>query len=510
MKRSIQMFALLMGMLLISFVVPTLAQAANPLSWTVTRIEEGDGNLPAVSCPSTSLCVAVVNIGNVVTSTNPTGGAGAWNVAHVDSSGYLDALSCPSASLCVAGDFNGNIVTSTNPTGGASAWTVTNISPGVRINAISCPTASMCVAVGSAGDIVTSTNPTGGASAWTLAHIDGENTINGISCQSASLCVAVDSAGNVVTSTNPTGGASAWHIANVSGIKEFANISCPSTTLCVAVNGSGEIGEGGGYIVTSTNPTGGAGMWTATHVDSSEYIYGISCPSTALCVAGDLNGNILTSNNPTGGAGAWTFTHVEEARLLGISCPSTTLCVAGDYGNDILVGTPAVVPVNSILPVVSGTPQVGQTLSCSPGSWSGSMPQTYTYQWQREGTDIGGATGTYVVEAADQGHTLTCVVTATNSAGPSSPATSAPTGVVQAAPGSGGTPPPPPPVVVQCHVPKLKGKTLSKAKKVLVRAHCKLGKVSSSKTHRTHKVVSQKPGAGKTLPAGAKIAVKLG
>src|SRR5207342_832113 len=83
--------------------------------------------LLGVSCPSTSLCVAVDDEGNVVTSTSPTGGAGAWTVTGVDGSNEFVGVSCPSTSLCVAADFDGNIVTSTDPTGGASKWTVTAV-----------------------------------------------------------------------------------------------------------------------------------------------------------------------------------------------------------------------------------------------------------------------------------------------------------------------------------------------------------------------------------------------
>jgi hypothetical protein len=75
----------------------------------------------AVSCPSVSLCVAVDLAGNVLTSTDPTGGASAWARTLIDRV-YLTAISCPSVSLCVAGDELGNIVTSTDPTGGANAW----------------------------------------------------------------------------------------------------------------------------------------------------------------------------------------------------------------------------------------------------------------------------------------------------------------------------------------------------------------------------------------------------
>jgi hypothetical protein len=65
--------------------------------------------------------------------------------------------------------------------------------------------------------------------------------------------------------------------------------------------------------------------------------------------------------------------------------------------------------------------------------------------------------------------------------------------------------------VAKCVVPKLKGRTLTQAKKLLGRAHCKLGKVAQPATH-THApvVVSQKPAAKKVLPSGSKVSVRLG
>ena len=75
-------------------------------------------------------------------------------------------------------------------------------------------------------------------------------------------------------------------------------------------------------------------------------------------------------------------------------------------------------PTNYALPSISGTGQVGQTLLCSKGSWMEWFYSSFSYQWLRDGSNIGGATGSsYVVQAADQGHTLTCEVTASNSAG---------------------------------------------------------------------------------------------
>src|SRR5450759_3512373 len=131
------------------------------------------------------------------------------------------------------------------------------------------------------------------------------NLLAGVSCPTSGLCVAVDWSGNVVTSSNPTGGAAAWTVTNVDGTNILTGVSCPSSGLCVAV-------DLGGNVVTSSNPTGGAAAWTVTHVDASNSfnctvpgycsLYGVSCPSSGLCVAVDSGGNVVTSSNPTGGA----------------------------------------------------------------------------------------------------------------------------------------------------------------------------------------------------------------
>ncbi len=72
-------------------------------------------------------------------------------------------------------------------------------------------------------------------------------------------------------------------------------------------------------------------------------------------------------------------------------------------------------PVNTAAPVVLGSVAVGQRLSCSKGSWTGSPTPTYAYMWSRNGSAIAGASAsTYVVQANDQRTGLACKVTATN------------------------------------------------------------------------------------------------
>ncbi len=75
---------------------------------------------------------------------------------------------------------------------------------------------------------------------------------------------------------------------------------------------------------------------------------------------------------------------------------------------------PGPFPVNTVAPGVTGSAPVGSTLTCDGGTWNGGATFTLTYQWTRDGSNIGGATSsTYVTVAGDSGHAVGCKVTAT-------------------------------------------------------------------------------------------------
>ncbi|HTU77540.1 MAG TPA: hypothetical protein VMF09_02140 [Solirubrobacteraceae bacterium] len=85
------------------------------------------------------------------------------------------------------------------------------------------------------------------------------------------------------------------------------------------------------------------------------------------------------------------------------------------------------VPVNERAPKVEGETKLGETLTCTEGTWTNS-PESgrYVYQWLREKVAIAGKTEkTYKVQVADEGYKLSCKVIAFNSEGPSEPAESA-------------------------------------------------------------------------------------
>jgi hypothetical protein len=75
-------------------------------------------------------------------------------------------------------------------------------------------------------------------------------------------------------------------------------------------------------------------------------------------------------------------------------------------------------PVNTALPMISGSPSVGSTLSTTDGTWTGTPTPTFTYQWKRGGTNISGATAnSYLLVSGDSGTMITATVTATNPGG---------------------------------------------------------------------------------------------
>jgi len=180
---------------------------------------------------------------------------------------------------------------------------------------------------------------------WQVEKIpDGpvDSVLFGVSCPSKSLCVAVGSNSVVASSTNPAGGSAAWQVVHPEGQFEspgggsvrytgnqIRGVSCPSTALCVAAGPQG-------HMLVSTDPIGGA--WRVLELGlAAAHLEGISCPTESLCVAVGYNGTVVTSTHPDGDASAWTVSKLSTSPdLRGVSCPATSLCVAVDNEGEIL------------------------------------------------------------------------------------------------------------------------------------------------------------------------------
>jgi hypothetical protein len=115
-----------------------------------------------------------------------------------------------------------------------------------------------------------------------------------------------------------------------------------------------------------------------------------------------------------------------------------TLLIVAVASLAALAGTGAAAsgPANTAPPTIAGAPREGETLTADPGTWTGTQPIKYAYEWQRCSATggscaaISGATAkTYALTTADAGGTLRLNVTATDSTG-STQAASVPSAVV--------------------------------------------------------------------------------
>jgi len=74
-------------------------------------------------------------------------------------------------------------------------------------------------------------------------------------------------------------------------------------------------------------------------------------------------------------------------------------------------GPPSVVDVPLVM-----LDAAGAVATCTMGNWNGE-PDGYTYAWHLDGVPNSGTGATYAVQPDDAGHSLACVVTATNALG---------------------------------------------------------------------------------------------
>lgn len=139
---------------------------------------------------------------------------------------------------------------------------------------------------------------------------------------------------------------------------------------------------------------------------------------------GDRYKFFITPPTGVGGVKEWYDNAYTEATAKEIKATA--------YGQviDFEIKLGAAPAVTGATPTISGTPQVGQTLTAAPGTW-GPTGVALTYQWLAAGAPITGAKAkTYSPVAADVGKALTVKVTGTLANHTSTSKTSAATAAV--------------------------------------------------------------------------------
>ncbi|MGB0102180.1 MAG: hypothetical protein WBP61_18015, partial [Nocardioides sp.] len=191
--------------------------------------------------------------------------------------------------------------------------------------------------------------------------------------------VATNAAGN---------GAASSAAATVADASPPSNTG-PGTTA-PSLSGSGAVG---------TALTCAPGSWTG-----ADLTYGYSWSRNGVPIADTGSDRYVVLSADVGSSISCTVTARNTAGSATAGSPAVSL-------DAVVAGAPT--PTGA--PVISGAATLGQTLTCSTGTWTGA-PTSFVRLWQRDGETVG--TGaTHVLVAADQTASLRCVVVAANAAG---------------------------------------------------------------------------------------------
>ena len=283
------------------------------LSTSLPGIDTSSGaQLNAVSCPSTSFCVAVGKLGtagSAVTGTfEATFNGSSWSAVQLTndftdgSFANLLSITCSSVTFCIAGGWVGS---SQRPSQQAllevwdgATWTpsiiAAEINPGKRgsVTTVSCSSSTNCVAGGSV--FADFSNSYAFASSWDgtswttnlINTFDGNastGTVTSSSCVDQHMCVLVGNADNFGPFDIRIN-SSQW-ITELRGAlipdgaaTQLRSVACPSVNLCIAVGGLSSR-----YIATFDGSSWSDSVSAAVYYQP---LRAITCYTVELCVAG--------------------------------------------------------------------------------------------------------------------------------------------------------------------------------------------------------------------------------
>jgi hypothetical protein len=303
----------------------------------------------AISCPTTSFCMAVVNHSDTGTVSAEEWNGSSWTAVTManpsDPSPTADAydlsgVSCTSAKFCMAvGGVEGDIELHTlAEVWDGTSWKVTSApAAGAEpyLSSVSCLTADDCVTAGSyivsgGSDASAALAEQWNGASWKrILHSSTHNTgLNSISCPSARLCFA---GGSLLSGLEQWNG-STWKLVG-RGVVSSRDISCTSTTNCLAIGCS--------WASTCLNlGPQNSFAWNGTRWDRvtnngakrQNLLYSLSCVSATSCTAvGGLQGSTVAVAGTWNGHD-WTLQRdpsgTAELQLAVVACAKTS-CEAG-------------------------------------------------------------------------------------------------------------------------------------------------------------------------------------
>ena len=301
----------------------------------------------AATCPSSAVCWYSGRSGKLHVWTGNqatliTSGTGVGNTNK------LNGISCSTSSQCYAAGVNGTIL-SLVYSGGTYSVNSSLSAGSPDFGAVSCTPSgygTKCLVV-DAGN----TSEYGGASWTQVSENEPTNALLGVSCVSDTSCLAVGQNG-AVDYFNGT----AWTVqTSFAGSPQMNAISCVAgTTSCWAVGNGGLI-----YYTSSLSTPSWTQEATAPSLTTAN-LYGISCPSTSICVVAGASGTLLHTLN---GGSTWIADGSGTGQdLYSVSCADITFCTEAGNSGEIAQTHLPIPSISSISPS-SGTSGTSVTIT---------------------------------------------------------------------------------------------------------------------------------------------------
>jgi CHRD domain len=183
----------------------------------------------------------------------------------------------------------------------------------------------------------------------------------------------------------------------------------PTNTVAPSVAGTAQQG----HTLTASN-----GSWTGTAPIAFTYQWQRCNSSGSSCgaIGGAKNQNYVASSGDVN--------RTIRVQVTGTNADGTSQALSGPTA---VIVAPGNAPANTKQPDLTGTPQEGRTLTAGHGTWSGTQPITYTYQWQTctavntVCTDLAGKTGaSLTLSSAQVGMLMRAIIVAGNGVGKTS------------------------------------------------------------------------------------------
>ena len=305
----------------------TLAERWDGRRWLVLPAPSPGPNLNVlngISCPTAANCMAVGYYydaaGNRQALAEQWNGA-SWTTLAIPHNGALRAVSCPAASRCMAvGSYLSLSPERTHTltaTWDGTAWTVRpspDLSRSItELTGVSCTGSSNCIAVGdddSGGGPLHPLSARWNGTAWQVLATPipgGAGGLTSVSCPRPASCMAVGTtfprtghafpARTLAESWN----GSRWRVRATPAIRGqlrplLTAVSCPRPARCIAVGGYFSPSGKAFVLAEAWNGTGWRRLFSIRSPDPAfNYLYGVSCPAAARCIAAGEQGIQLTS-----------------------------------------------------------------------------------------------------------------------------------------------------------------------------------------------------------------------